>query len=335
MEKEFKHWEWTIVSKNNHLKKLELINGNMCDLEECDIAVCSSFVKDYYPLKGTLIGALKYSKNISVEDLSVNPEINLQMMGAWLSKETNTSFHRVACLEMIDLENYLEMQLKANLYVNRSFSTLKYLLEQANLLDIPTNTIATTILGTGLQNIELQYVLGTMIAVFKEVLENNDNVQNIKIYEMDINKANIAAKAIDEAINVSKKADVFISYSSKQAEQANIILNFLKENNISCWMAPYSIPSGSNYLDEIPAAISQIKVMLLLLTPESSESRWVQKEISSAIGANKLLLPYQLYNFTLSQRLMFLLDGEQIFSGNNISDDDLYSLLKHLKDNGC
>ncbi len=334
-QKQNQIWKWFINAKNGELKTLELINGNMCELDNCDIAVCSAYINDYYPLRGTLIGSLLFEKNINVEQLSKNPEINLQKMGAWLSKETNQSFHRIACLEMIDLDFYDISIKQININVNRSFSTLKFLLEQASFLNIKTETIATSILGTGSQNIELQYILGVMISQFKEILENNPNVKNIKIYEMNSEKVKLAANAINEAINSEIISDVFISYSSKQAIEANKIFNFLKSQNIKCWMAPYSIPTGSNYLDEIPTAITKMKVMILLLTPDSESSPWVQKEVSSAIGANKIVFPYKLYNFNLSPRFTFLLDGEQIFFGNNLSDLDLNYLLFYLQDKGC
>ena len=74
--------------------------------KEYDIVVCSAFKNDYYPVYDTLIGALYYNKDISVDDLSKNPEIDLKSFGGWLSNETNTSFKRIACVEifsMIDL----------------------------------------------------------------------------------------------------------------------------------------------------------------------------------------------------------------------------------------
>ena len=41
--------------------------------------------------------------------------------------------------------------------------------------------------------------------------------------------------------------DIFISYSSKEYSSAKKIKEYLDSNDISCWMAPDSIPEGSNY----------------------------------------------------------------------------------------
>ena len=59
---------------------------------------------------------------------------------------------------------------------------------------------------------------------------------------------------------------VFISYSSKEYDEAYAIKQVLETNGISCWMAPQSIPSGSDYSHEIPRAIKSCEVFLLILS---------------------------------------------------------------------
>ena len=78
-----------------------------------------------------------------------------------------------------------------------------------------------------------------------------------------------------------------------------------------------SIPTGSNYQEEIPLALNQVAALLLLLTPDAETSRWVQKEVGTAIGANKKIYPFQLIPFELNKNFQFLLDGEQIYPAWN------------------
>ena len=40
--------------------------------------------------------------------------------------------------------------------------------------------------------------------------------------------------------------EVFISYSTVDAVQAETVRNVLEKNGLSCWMAPRDIPGGSN-----------------------------------------------------------------------------------------
>ena len=109
--------------------------------------------------------------------------------------------------------------------------------------------------------------------------------------------------ALSEPVSGTAEESLEISFSSEG----------LKENGIMAWIAPESIPTGSNYIAEIPRAISSVRAMVLLLTEESQRSRWVQKEAGSAIGAGKLLLPMAIHSFQLTPEMSFLLEGEQFY----------------------
>ena len=103
--------------------------------------------------------------------------------------------------------------------------------------------------------------------------------------------------------------NVFISYSSEEYNEASTIRSILTANGISCWMAPESIPFGSNYAREIPKAIAECKVFLLILSKKSQKSRWVALELDRAMNESKLIYPLQIedcaivdpFNFMLSQ----------------------------------
>ena len=60
--------------------------------------------------------------------------------------------------------------------------------------------------------------------------------------------------------------EVFISYSTKDQIQAETVRDILEKNAIPCWMAPRDIPGGSNYTKEIPIAIRNCKVFVLILS---------------------------------------------------------------------
>ena len=59
---------------------------------------------------------------------------------------------------------------------------------------------------------------------------------------------------------------VFISYSSIEYNKVMEISNVLEKNGINCWMAPQSIPAGSDYGAEIPKAINTCDAFLLVLS---------------------------------------------------------------------
>ena len=71
--------------------------------------------------------------------------------------------------------------------------------------------------------------------------------------------------------------DVFISYKTEEKEEAGWVKSVLEENGISCWIAPACIPGGSSYAIEIPQAIKQAKVFVLILSSKAQSSQWISR----------------------------------------------------------
>ena len=87
---------------------------------------------------------------------------------------------------------------------------------------------------------------------------------------------------------------IFISYSSKDSEFVEKILNILERAQIEYWKAPEMIPAGSNYAKEIPKAIQACEACLFVVSKDSQESIWVEKEIDSMINFRKHLIPIKI-----------------------------------------
>lgn len=105
--------------------------------------------------------------------------------------------------------------------------------------------------------------------------------------------------------------DVFISYSSKQSRGAYLVRDVLTQNGLSCWMAPESIPTGSDYTNEIPPAIAGCKAVVLILTADSQQSDFVNSEIKRAIDNGKIIIPFMLTNCKIEQSFDFLISRYQ------------------------
>lgn len=307
---------WQIRSDSGEEKTLELVNGNLCQLQKsCDVVVCSASVNNYYPSQGTLIASLA-RKGIWVDRLAMDPELDLKKMGCWLSRDTGSPYRRIACVELLDIYTAADPD-SHEIILKKSFSTLRYLLEQAQILGLPVETVALPILGSGHQGLEPEYVLSTLVCQCRQILLTNAGVKKLVFYEINHGKYEIAEKVLEKTFSEEPAASppkVFISYSSKQSELAYIIRDQLEKQSIPCWMAPDSIPPGADYVVEIPTALSQIDIVLIILTPDAAQSRWVRKEVGTAIGANKAVLPYQVTAFTVDPSFRFLLDGEQILA---------------------
>ncbi len=90
----------------------------------------------------------------------------------------------------------------------------------------------------------------------------------------------------------------FISYSSIDNPQAEMLKNLLEERGKNVWMAPEGIPSGLDYACVIPAALRVTSHCLALLSHNSARSKWVRREIAKAISNDKKLDGILLDGFT-------------------------------------
>ena len=107
-------------------------------------------------------------------------------------------------------------------------------------------------------------------------------------------------------------ASVFISYSSKNGKEVSEVLGALEKAGISYWKAPEMIPAGSNYAREIPQAIAGCQVFLLVLSAQSQQSIWVEKELDCAINHRKTIVPVQITGEPMSDMFRFYLNNVQL-----------------------
>lgn len=123
---------------------------------------------------------------------------------------------------------------------------------------------------------------------------------------------------------------IFISYSSKDSEFVEKILNILERAQIEYWKAPEMIPAGSNYAKEIPKAIQACEACLFVVSKDSQESIWVEKEIDSMINFRKHLIPIKIDDEPLNDMYKFYLNNVQMI----IHDGDITRLenkiIKHI-----
>lgn len=125
--------------------------------------------------------------------------------------------------------------------------------------------------------------------------------------------------------------DVFISYSSKDFSQAETVRNVLEKNGIPCWMAPRDIPGGSNYTKEIPSAIRNCQVFVLILSQNAQSSHWVLKELDSAVNCGKVILPFMLEDCQLNDEFNFLLTGAQRYAAYQKKVEAMEKLIGRIR----
>ena len=97
----------------------------------------------------------------------------------------------------------------------------------------------------------------------------------------------------------------FISYSGQDQEFASRIHADLQDNGVRCWFAPHKIQAGKKLHEQIDVAIRLHERLLLILSPQSINSEWVQTEIAKARmreikEGKRVLFPIRL-NITFEQ----------------------------------
>ena len=105
-----------------------------------------------------------------------------------------------------------------------------------------------------------------------------------------------------------RQHDVFISYSSKDADAALAICRTLEQRGIRCWIAPRDIPGGADYGDVIDRAIIGCGVFVLIFSHSSMASQWVRGEVNLAFTENKPIVPYRMDDAALTGAMRLILN---------------------------
>ncbi len=124
---------------------------------------------------------------------------------------------------------------------------------------------------------------------------------------------------------------VFISYKSEEFDDANWVKSVLEKNGISCWMAPMCIRGGSNYASEIPQAIKNCTVFVLILSKYAQKSKWVPKELDQAINENKIVMPFAIDDCALQDDFNFYLTNVQRYNAYQNKLKAIEKMLSEIK----
>lgn len=112
----------------------------------------------------------------------------------------------------------------------------------------------------------------------------------------------------------------FISYSTKNQSEADAVRTLFIKNNIQTWMAPIDIPAGSKYAGVIVDAIKKCACLVLLLTEESQQSQWVEREVERAVTYRKSIITIQLEDLVLNECFELYIGNQQIVYAKRISE---------------
>lgn len=108
---------------------------------------------------------------------------------------------------------------------------------------------------------------------------------------------------------------IFISHSHNDEIFARKVASLLQDQGLDVWEASNEIFPGDNWAAKISRGLQESNAMVVLLTPESLKSIWVQRDVEYALGAQEY-----------SERLIpVLVDPDK-----TIAEDDIPWILKRL-----
>ena len=88
----------------------------------------------------------------------------------------------------------------------------------------------------------------------------------------------------------------FISYSSKDINEAEKICTYLESKGKVCWIAPRNIAVGKEYGEEIIRGIENSNVFVLVYSQHSNSSQHVLREVERAVSKKIPIITYALDN---------------------------------------
>lgn len=87
---------------------------------------------------------------------------------------------------------------------------------------------------------------------------------------------------------------VFISYSRKDNGYVKRLVPMLRENGFDVWIDDHDLRSSEDWWRSIVLAIRSCSALIIVLTPASDASAWVQREITLALKYEKPIYPLWL-----------------------------------------
>lgn len=93
---------------------------------------------------------------------------------------------------------------------------------------------------------------------------------------------------------------IFISYSRKDLTYAEKLTSALEKNSLKIWIDKKSIPKGEELTKEIYGGIEKAAAFLFLVSPDSMQSNWCNKEFAYAVKNGKRIIPIVIRDTDLS-----------------------------------
>ena len=106
-------------------------------------------------------------------------------------------------------------------------------------------------------------------------------------------------------------SEVFVSYSSQDRDRVIPVVQHIRNSGISVWVDEGNIHAADLWSEQIVQAIADCKIMVVMLSENSTDSHNVIKEVMLSSEQKKILLPVYLEPAEIPAKLQYQLAGIQ------------------------
>lgn len=124
--------------------------------------------------------------------------------------------------------------------------------------------------------------------------------------------------------------DVFISYARKDRKFADQIQKIISDAGFSVWW-DNDLLAGQNFTDQIDKSLESAKVVLSILSRETSNSPWVQNELAFAAANGMPIIPVLVGGADASDLPVALKEIQALVIDDEIGLADSTSLVKGVE----
>ena len=111
--------------------------------------------------------------------------------------------------------------------------------------------------------------------------------------------------------------DFFISHSSKDKAQADLLWRALEKRGYKCWIAPESIGEGEDYPTAIKQGVKNSTILVLLWTSNSDASGEIKTELNFAKSYGLKIVSVRLEDLPKEYNLDYFIWNKQWISADN------------------
>jgi hypothetical protein len=105
----------------------------------------------------------------------------------------------------------------------------------------------------------------------------------------------------------SRPHQVFLSYSSRDRQVADLVYFTLKRQKFNCWMAPHDIVGGLDFDEQLMDAIDSSQSVVLILSANSNTSKHVKIEAHRALDNRVPIIPLRIEEVRPGKSLAYAL----------------------------